>query len=215
MRILDIVLICFAGIILSLMIIKWYRSGIPVPFKFIGGVLLLIILVELASGTVFKNVKNNLFLYHFQNPAEFVLYALFFYSIFHAHILKRIAIVAAPLYLLLALFFSFFIQTVNENNGYQVIMESIVLITFALAYLRELLIYRIEEKVQENPFFWIVSGILFHFSSSLFLEGFLDNLIKIAESSARMYYKPAYLFKYIMCFCYLIAILIVYKTKKK
>lgn len=122
--------------------------------------------------------------------------------------INKIIKLIIPIYLFLAFYLSSFVQKIDANNSYAIAVESIIIILYSLLYLRHININQIENRAERNPYFWITIGILLFFTGSLFLEGFLDLLLKISKNTAREYYRIGFIFKYLMCITFAIGILI-------
>ncbi len=191
------------GLLLLILALKWYYKRIVIPFKFLSFILLSALLLELCTSLIFDYLPNNLFFYHFYNPIEFILYSLFFSSLSIPVKTKKYIRLVIPVYLLTALYLSLFVQKINDNNSYAICLESVIIILYCLLYLRYINIYQIENRAERNPYFWITIGILLYFTGSLFLEGFLNLLIKVSVDTARLYYKIGFIFKYLMCLMFL------------
>ena len=208
MALLSLIYVLFLGLLLLILVLKWYYKIFVIPFKILSFILLSAILLELCTSLIFDYLPNNLFFYHFYNPLEFILYSLFFSSLAMSVKTKKYILLIIPAYIMIALFLSFFTQKINENNSYAICLESLIIILYCLLYLRHINIHQIENRAERNPYFWITLGILFYFTGSLFLEGFLNILLKVSIDKARLYYKIGFVFKYLMCCMFLTGILI-------
>jgi hypothetical protein len=198
MSILNIVYLCLLGIVVIIIFTVTSSVKFALPYKLLAACLLSIIILEILADVVFQSYANNMFLYHIHNPIEYILFSLFFYTVL-LNSKKRLILYLLPAYVMFSLFLSIKVQGFDVNNNYQIITSSILNITFALFFLREFLTENIDKRADKHPLFWISLGILLYFTGALFLEGFLNDLIKISEAKARTYYMVGFAFKYAMC----------------
>ncbi|MDQ6844107.1 MAG: hypothetical protein M3Z92_07130 [Bacteroidota bacterium] len=183
---------------LTLLLLLWYRNKIELPLKFLTFIIVSSLLIEISTSTIFDYLPNNLFLYHIYNPVEFFLYSLFFASLILAKKMRRILYFLIPVYLITAIILSLFVQKINVNNSYAITIESLCIILYTLLYLRQINLYQIDNRAEKNPYFWIVIGVFLYFTGNLFIDGFLNFLLKINVDTARFYYRFSYLYKYLM-----------------
>lgn len=207
MTLVNTAYVILLGLNLCILIFKWYRHGLVIPFKILFAILAFAIALELGEAVLFKHLPNNLFLYHIYNPLEFTLYSLYFINLSMSPRISRIIFAGMPVFLLCSFVCSIFIQTLQVNNSFVVLSESVILIFYGLLYLRFINVYQIERRAEGNPYFWVTLGILLYFTGSLFIEGFLNLLMNVGEDVARQYYKLGFVFKYLMCILFLIGIL--------
>lgn len=185
---------------------KWHYMEIVMPFKILAIIMSATILLEIIASVLFGYLKNNLFFYHIFNPIEFILYSVFFLNLSMSKRINQIICTVIPLYVIAVIFSSSFVQKINEQNSREVALESIILILYSLLYLRHINKYVVASRAETNPYFWIVMGVLFYFIGTLFLEGFLDLLMKISLGTAQGYYKIGFVFKYLMCIMFAVGI---------
>jgi len=146
----------------------------------------------------FSQVKNNLFLFHVYTPAEYVVLCWLYYSIIVNRVVKNMIFFSIPGFIALSVFFSIFIQRFDANDSFVIIIESILIISWSLFFLREVLLLQQETSVIKYPLFWVSIGMLFYFVGDLFVEGLLDYLIKHSPDLAKRVYSFGYIFKYLL-----------------
>jgi hypothetical protein len=206
MSVLTIVYVLLLSVNLILIVVKWYYMQLVVPLKVYVFIPLATIVLELVSELVFGESKNNLFLYHIFSPLEYTLYALFFCKIITSSTVRNFINISIPVFICLCVVFAIFIQPITENNSFIILIESVLILSYCLIYLRQILLYEIDRRTEKNPFFWIIAGLLFYFIQTFFIEGFLNNLLLISNDKAKTYYEFGFAFKYIMCILVLIGI---------
>jgi hypothetical protein len=206
MSVLTGIYILLLSINLILLMIKWYYKRLVVPLKIYVLIPIGTIALELVSELIFGTSKNNLFLYHIFSPLEYTFYALFFCKIITSSAIRNFIHVSIPVFIVLSIIFGIFVQPITENNSFIILIESVLILSYCLIYLRQILLYEIDRRTEENPFFWIIAGLLFYFIQTFFIEGFLNNLLLISNDKAKAYYEFGFAFKYIMCILVLIGI---------
>jgi hypothetical protein len=141
--------------------------------------------------------KNNLFVFHIFTPLEYTVLSLLYSHVISDVRIRKVIRTSIPLFLLLSLLLSIFIQGYKSNNSYTVILECILLILWSLFFLREILLLQQVTALHRFGLFWISVGILFLFTGSLIIEGMLNYLINHSMELARRVYRFGYVFKYL------------------
>ena len=167
--------------------------------RFIFGYCILILCVSTVSNYLIyvTRTQNNLFLFHIYTPAEYVILSLLYWKLFTNTFIKRWIIISIPCFLLASVFLTVFVQGVENNNSNAVLIESTLLCTWSLLFLRETILLQQIESLLLYPMFWVSAGILVYFIGSLFIEGLLNYLIKHSIPLA----KKLYLLEYISNTC--------------
>jgi hypothetical protein len=161
-------------------------------------VLALVTTVTAISLIRLAGVKNNLFLFHVYTPLEFVVLSLLFHDMMTSHRIRRLIRFTIPAFLLLCLAFSLWVQPVHSNNSYCIIIGSILIITWVLLFLREVLLRQEVTSLSRYPMFWISAGVLFYFAGHLLIEGMLNYMMSHSMALARKAYRVGYVFKYML-----------------
>jgi hypothetical protein len=91
-----------------------------------------------------------------------------------------------------------YVQQVDTNNSYIVIIESTLVTLWSLLFLRETIILQRESALQKFPMFWISIGLLFYFVGSVSVEGLLNYLMDISMDLARRVYRMTFVLKYLL-----------------
>lgn len=209
---LSLIYVLLLSLNVLVLLVTWYYNTLSRPLKILCVIFLSTIALEVTSEALLKKHDNNLFLYHVHNPIEYSLYALLFYNIIVTRS-RWFILLSIPLFIIIAVLLSAYVQDFTINNDYQVILESVLIITYALIYFKEISIYHIEVAIERLPLFWITIGTLIYFSSKLFLEGFLNHLLRMGTAIAANYYMFSLFFAYIMCLMCLIGLYMNLKCK--
>ena len=180
-----------------------------ISFKVFQIILISIFSFQFFVFVISDYLDNNLYLFHIYNPIEFALYSLFFSEIITSKSVKKLILIFIPFFLLISFLLGAYVQKLDVNSSYVVAIESIILIIYSLIFLRQIFIYEIEEKVVNNSLFWFAIGILVYFVGTLFIDGFLDLLMKENLFKARKYYKYGFIFKYLQSIMFIIGIFVI------
>ena len=162
----------------------------------------------------YAGVKNNLFIFHISTPLEFITVSLLYKNAMASAVVKKLITVAIPLFLVMSILFSAFVEKPDSNNSYMVIVQSIMLTFYSLFFLRETLLLQQVQKLQLYPMFWISFGILFYYVGILLIEGLFNYLNSRSIDLLRRAYKIEHLIKYSL-FLLLIVSAFCNKIKRK
>lgn len=143
-------------------------------------------------------VQNNLFLFHIYTPIEYSILSLLYANVISNPVTKKIIAYSIPLFITLSVLSALFVQHITENNSFITILESLLVLSWSLFFLREVLLLRQVTVLQQFPMFWICVGILFYFTGSLITEGMMNYLIKHSIPLAQRIYSFGYIFKYVL-----------------
>lgn len=177
--------------------------------QYIKMVILLMILWLLTSTTAiflsnYVGWKNNLFIFHISTPLEYVILCLLYRDAIDNTGIKRMICISIPLYIVVCILFSLFVQKPDADNSYVVIIESVMLIFISLFFLREILLLQQVPVLHRFPMFWICVGILFYYTGNLIIEGMLNYMINHSMKLALRTYRLGYIFKYLLFVLFII-----------
>ncbi len=142
--------------------------------------------------------KNNLFLFHVYNPIEYLILSYVYINSFESKAVKHAIKVSIPIVLFVAFVLSAFVQTIDVNNTYFIMIESILMVFWSLLFIRETIILQKEDYLQQYPMFWVTIGILFYFIGNLFVEALLNYLMEQSIELSRNLYRFSFIFKYLL-----------------
>jgi hypothetical protein len=195
-------------ITLSLYAISLKNKSLYVKWIFL---LLILWLMTSASAVYLSTVakwKNNLFLFHISTPLEYLILATLYRKVIIDVQLKKITAISVPVFVVLSVLSSLFLQKADENNSDAILLESVLLISLSLFYLREVLTLRQVPELHRFPMFWISAGILFYYTGNLLIEGLLNYMIAHSIALAKRAYFFGHVFKYLIFILLIIAVLI-------
>ncbi|THU38281.1 hypothetical protein FAM09_16525 [Niastella caeni] len=164
----------------------------------IAYLVLILVTSTLAVYMIKTGVRNNLFLFHIYTPIEYTILGLLYRNAVTGALLKKIITTSIPFFVVLSTVFSAFVQKPDENNSFITVIESLLILSWSLFYLREILLLQQVTHLHRFPMFWVCVGILFYFTGSLITEGMLNYLIKHSLPLARRVYSISYIFKYLL-----------------
>ncbi len=162
----------------------------------------------------YEGVTNNLFLFHISTPLEFIIVSLLYKNALSGQVFKKMIFIAIPLFVVLNILMSAFVEKPDTNNSYMVIMQSIMLTYYSLLFLRETLLLQQVTVLQRYPMFWISVGLLFYYVSILMIEGLFNYMMSRSNELLRNAYKVEHFFKYAL-FVLLIIGAFCNKTKRE
>lgn len=131
--------------------------------------LVMVTIMSAVSATMWFMHKNNLPLLHIYTILEFGMIAWFYKVVLRGWVSDRLFAVLIPLFIVLALLNSLFLQEWHRFNTYPRSLESILVIAFTITCYHRMLSEMKIRRMERSPLFWINTGFLFYFSGALFL----------------------------------------------
>jgi len=162
-------------------------------------------LVAMYSAEVFGQ-ENNLFLFHIFTPMEYMILAGLYYMSFETAFVKKLVVLSIPVFVLLSATLSAWVEPLDQNNSIAVIIESILIVSWSLLFLREIIVLGRAPRLQAFPMFWISIGLLFFFIGNLFVEGLMNYFMRESMHLALQAYKFSFIFKFLLFILMIIGI---------
>ena len=127
---------------------------------------------------------NNMPMFSIFELLEYGFFAYLFYTNIKDLRWKKFIKYASFFYFTFAIFVLIFIRSIYEFNSETRVVESLLLVLFALLYFNELSKALQTEQISINkiPMFWMIIGILFYFMSNFFLFLFYNEISKITPT---------------------------------
>lgn len=150
-------------------------------------------------------LKSNLVVFHFFNPVEYALLSFVYVEAFSSHRIKRLIKLSVPLVMVLAIVLSLFVQPIQFNNFYFIMIESVLMVIWSLLFIRETILLQQERYLQQYPMFWVTVGILFYFIGNLCVEALLNYLNGQSLDMARRAYRISFIFKYLLLLLFMLS----------
>jgi|JI8StandDraft_2_1071088.scaffolds.fasta_scaffold02200_11 hypothetical protein len=146
--------------------------------------------------------KNNLYLYHFYTPLEFIFLSLFYQYILRKELHKAIFITISILFLATAVYFSMYLQGLQSFNTYARFAESLILLGYSIIYLMKTIpkIDTIREFQENNNNFAIVTGICLYFLGSFLILSLSNSVLKFGDIA----------FNYLMWILHIVFLIVLY-----
>ncbi len=110
---------------------------------------------------------------------EFTCYLFFLRYITSKLHLTRGILLTILLYIALSLLNFFFIQGASIFNTYTYILGSVLVVVLCVVYFNFLFRFARPGKLTAEPVFWIVTGLLFYYTCSLFVFGITNFVTRI------------------------------------
>jgi signal transduction histidine kinase len=169
---------------------------------------------NIASRIMAGHGINNMPLLHVDTIVEMLLFGLFYVKLFRRRKQRQLIRISLALFCLFNLVNFIFIQSIYQFNTYPRPIEAILMISFSLiCWWQPEAEERINERWADIPENWIISGILFYFSSAMFLFIFSNYLIHQFSKQANIFIWN--LHAAMVMLMYLLFTLGFYKCEKK
>ncbi len=160
------------------------------PFRWIHFQLLLTSASELYGYYSIWILKKVAFpMFHFLNPIEYILYALFFFELTQKSFTKKFILTTIGILTLFSISNTLWLQPLAEDNSNAYLAGAAFMIVYSLLYFLEL--YQREDffvPIVKMPDFWIVTGIFFLYAGSFFVMGFIKIISAIEPETAPKLY---------------------------
>jgi hypothetical protein len=167
----DIVISAYF-ILLSLSLVLSYtqKAFLAPADKWIGILLLLTITSEAVAEVMARKFGNNLHVYHFYNPLEFLVICFYFNERIKALKRRHIGIWIGISGILLSVLNSIYLQPTNTINSNFLMLEAAVIIALCI-YAFYCMIKEGYEHVIHHTQFWVASIFIFYRSFVFFYWG--------------------------------------------
>ena len=169
---LVVIVISFIASMISLTI----KENRVAPLTFFPLFLLLSVLVEFYGTKLSEKNVNTLSLYNFFTLFEFIFYLIFFRYIMQSAQIKKATLIVALLYFFIGASNILFYQGKDSFHTYTYMLGSIIIVVFSILYFNFLFRLPDSGKLTKNPYFWIVTGLMF-FETCTFTVYGLNNFI--------------------------------------
>ena len=131
------------------------------PLKWFGIYLPFILTVELTGRYLRKILhQQNMWLYNFSIPIEYLFYAFIFWSHFKTGSFRSLAGWFMIIFPIIAIFNIVFVNGLHKFPSNPVTAGSFFMILFCLLYLYELYMHEEELNLWKEPMFYITTGVL-------------------------------------------------------
>ena len=167
-----------------------HSRRIAEPLRWILFQLLLTSACELYGYYSIWTLKKIAFpMFHFLNPIEYILYALFFFELAQKPDSKKIILATIGILTIFSIGNTLWLQPLTEDNSNAYLAGAVLMIVYSLLYYLEL--YQREDfsvPIVKMPDFWIVTGIFFLYAGSFFVMGFIRIISVIEPETAPKLY---------------------------
>ncbi len=172
-------------VILPLLLSIYKNKLLNVAQKRLFVLLVVILITELISNILWYLRINNLPVFHFYTIVEFLLILNIYRNELTRLFSKTFFILLSLGYIMFAITNMLFLQDLGTFNSNTTTVMGLVVIFLALSYFYALLKEMKYSSLENNPMFWLNSGFLIYFSSSLILFYINNNMFK--ESTEASY----------------------------
>ena len=116
-----------------------------------------------------KDAPVKFYMFSFFTVMEYSIFSFFFYLSFKSKLIKKLIIVAAPLFLILVLYYVFNKTQSNNFDAIPASLESILIIIFCVCFFFEQIRDMEVSFIYSSKTFWIIVAILIYMSATFFL----------------------------------------------
>lgn len=142
------------------------------------------LIAEFGALFIVKYFKtSNLPLLHVFTIVEFVLIAYLYRPLMEQLFSKKGFYTIVIGFSTLSVLNSLFHENIFQFNTYARALQSLLIILLTLFYFFNTLKRLVEKKLEESPLFWISTGLLLYFSSSLFIFIYSNVLFGVGKNS--------------------------------
>lgn len=127
---------------------------------------------------------NNLDVLHIYTILEGSFFLIFYRSLFKSKLVRNLLLFTLPLYILFAVYHSFFLANMFEFNSVTRVAECIILTTCGMYFFYTLFADDEYINLKRYPYFYINSGVLLYFMGNIFLFMLYAFVIQTEQSSS-------------------------------
>jgi hypothetical protein len=158
-----------SSILFPFVLSLYFLKSSPKYFRFFYSYIYISLLLEIICVTLgIYHVHNN-FLSHLDTLNEVIFLGYFYRQIFQNKIIRKLLYFLIPILSLFIIINAFFIQGLDHFNSYSRTISSFFFILISLGFFTQLFLQASSIHIEQNSLFWITAGILFYFSSTLFV----------------------------------------------
>lgn len=150
--------------------------SLDASLKWIGGYVLLCNLTGFISFGLWCLSRNNLWLFPVQTTLEVPLIGMALLTQVRKAAGFRYAFPLILLFVVFSICNSVWLQASSRYHSWSETLALLLVISLCIYYFSDLLQEKKIRRLQDEPMFWIASGILLYFAASLFLYG-LSNMV--------------------------------------
>lgn len=157
----------------SIICYKHYKH-VGQPFKFFPAYLFATLTVETYSSYLNHTDKNNMVIYNYFSTFEFLFYLLFLITIINKRPVKVILTGLTFIYIVACLVNIMVFLRKNEFHTSTYVFGCLLLMLACSYYFFELLRFPKPGRLNQNPAFWICTGLFFFYCCSFPLYGLIN-----------------------------------------
>lgn len=155
--------------------LRWRHLGLTE--RLIGGYLIVSMLAGFLSYYLWVFGMENLWVLHIYLALELPFILLAFTSIPQMRKWRSLAIFFSALFTIFSLVNSMYIQPIDTFNSNGKIVESLIVSSICILALISISSGNLNTAITKLPMFWISSGILIYYSSSIFIFGLSNDIL--------------------------------------
>jgi hypothetical protein len=195
-----------------------YTPGTGKAVRFLGIYLLLTFIFDAFAATIMfhpplaKALNNNLFVYHFLIPLQFITVMMLYYQVFLNSFIRRSLIWLGILFTLFSIIMSATLQPLSDYNSYSILLKYTLIVLIVMFYFYETFRVTLYPEIHKHSLFWISVGFLFHSISNIFLEGLSNYLLDNNSEAFQKVYALYSFSNYLQFTFFIVALILLKKT---
>ncbi|EZH75019.1 hypothetical protein ATO12_09830 [Aquimarina atlantica] len=201
-------------ILLAPLVILFFRfNALSLIQKKLSFIVILTVLVEIISWSLWYKKINNLPVYHFFTVIQFLLIVNIYRGALSQTFSKKFFTSLSIGFVVFAIINIVFFQDLLTFNSNATTLMGLIIIFLSLSYFYALLKEVKYSTLETNPMFWINSGFLIYFSSSLILFFMNNTLFKEVTEASLILWGLHAIINIVLTIFYIVAISV--KPKKE
>jgi hypothetical protein len=160
---------------LVLFIIFWAKVKTLKPLQIIVIYLGIEFLTNIISWKLQSEQPKLVILYSFYTIAEYLLFAIFFYTIINNSKIRKTIIVASSVFCIFAIIY-FLLVKYKFLDSVPIGVETILILTYAFYYLFEQMEPSSQTLIYQRYHFWLAAGIMIYLAGSFFIYIFANQV---------------------------------------
>ena len=198
----------------TLSFITVYRKGNASYLRLFPIFLLIKVIVELTANWLWSQHQSNILLYNLYSSVLFSFYIYFFQTTLISSVLKKWITWLLSSFLLLWFIDLIWVQGLTHFNTYSYSLGCLIIVSLSICYFFQLFNTTEKTKLMTEPAFWIITGLLFCFASSLSLLGVINYVSTLPKPVVNDLFNLLHFVNSMLYFLFIIAFVCKLPTRK-
>ena len=146
-------------------------------FRYLGMVVIVLVLANFYGGILSSRGENNLHLFHIYTVLEHSLITFIFIEMINKKGFKAIALSGLFIFYLFVITNIIFLEPINTFNSNTRSLQGVITLLYCVFFYYTIFDDAKVIDLSNYPYFWLVSGMMLYFSGTLFLYVFGDQIV--------------------------------------